>query len=192
MAATSLRKRNLVILVILSAMVVVLCGCSLDPYRGKRPIDYPNTKWVCSEPRLSFSSEDPDNRLIIEEDVELPDKTIIGWGRGARMDIIGVYMEGDKIQRSDKILACDCTFYKDKLVARVTTDQLFKGKYLGKTIVFYREDLPQSDGSINGTVNAIIKTSKGTQSANKIPIPRKRSATINETGYRQAGLSGVQ
>lgn len=31
-----------------------LYSCDVDPYKGKRPIDYPNTTWVCDEYGISF------------------------------------------------------------------------------------------------------------------------------------------
>ena len=32
-----------------SVLVLLLAACDVDPYKGKRPIDYPNTTWNCNE-----------------------------------------------------------------------------------------------------------------------------------------------
>lgn len=36
-------------------LMVCLCACDSDPYQGKRPINYPNTVWVCDEYDMRFS-----------------------------------------------------------------------------------------------------------------------------------------
>jgi hypothetical protein len=32
-----------------SILIVFLSACDVDPYKGKRPVDYPNTTWNCNE-----------------------------------------------------------------------------------------------------------------------------------------------
>ena len=122
----------------------MLAGCSFDTHAGKRPRDYPNTVWICNDPKISlFVSKDHDDSLIIDEEyTELHGALKTGFGK-ARMDVVG----------DDGLLfQCKCSFYEDRFVGTVTEDRLFDGEYLGKTITFYRHDLQQEqteDGSLN-------------------------------------------
>lgn len=43
------------------ALLLVLTACDRDFYRGKRPIDYANSRWVCSEYGASFEVDENGN-----------------------------------------------------------------------------------------------------------------------------------
>jgi len=49
-------KQLKLIIVLLFSMF--LAACDVDPYKGKRPIDYPNTTWNCNQGLLTFSVTD--------------------------------------------------------------------------------------------------------------------------------------
>lgn len=41
-----------------SALVMLLTACDVDPYKGKRPIDYPNSIWDCNDGVLVLNVTD--------------------------------------------------------------------------------------------------------------------------------------
>jgi hypothetical protein len=41
--------RKKITLFLTSILIAFLSACDVDPYKGKRPIDYPNTSWNCNE-----------------------------------------------------------------------------------------------------------------------------------------------
>jgi hypothetical protein len=53
-------------------IVLLISACDADPYVGKRPIDFPNSIWICEEPIYMFIEYDENNELetgfLIEED----------------------------------------------------------------------------------------------------------------------------
>lgn len=63
---------KIIVLVILPCFL--LCACwDVDPYKGKRPIDYPNSYWVCEEEYDMF--------FLVGEDQELTDAKITIYGQ---------------------------------------------------------------------------------------------------------------
>ncbi len=42
-------------LIAIIILCLLLCSCDADPYRGQRPVDYPQTQWVCTDYGISFS-----------------------------------------------------------------------------------------------------------------------------------------
>ena len=42
-------------LIIIVGVLLCLYSCDSDPYAGKRPIDYPQSNWICKEYNINFS-----------------------------------------------------------------------------------------------------------------------------------------
>ena len=47
-------KRKVVLIICLSVVVLISSSCDIDPYLNKRPVDYPNSVWVCDENDFYF------------------------------------------------------------------------------------------------------------------------------------------
>jgi hypothetical protein len=45
-------------LIFVIIVIFLFSACDIDPYKGKRPIDYPNSSWKCNESLLTFSVDD--------------------------------------------------------------------------------------------------------------------------------------
>lgn len=54
-------KNYILICVFVVLLSFGLYGCDTDFYRGKRPIDYANSRWVCSEYGASFEVDENGN-----------------------------------------------------------------------------------------------------------------------------------
>lgn len=107
--------------------VCMLCGC--DPYFGKRPTDYPSSKWVCEDPDICFSiSEDGEIHWEIGG-AETSYTLIMGMGTN-----FWIY---DR-ETAQNILEGDSSYSSQKMSVVVEKDLLFGGKYEGKSIVFIR------------------------------------------------------
>ena len=112
---------------VLSLFVSVLCAC--DPYAGKRPTDYPSSKWVCTDPDIVFFIGEHDD---------------IYWElNGAATDYELIFGMGTNFWIHDRktyqnILEGDSTYSSEEMPVVVTMDLLFDGKYEGKKIIFRR------------------------------------------------------
>lgn len=108
-------------------IVCVLCGC--DPYCGKRPQDYKNSKWVC---------EDPDIMITVSNTGEL-DWTINGTATKYELALgNGTNFWIYDYETARNILEGDSSYSSTKMSVFVHMDLLFDGKYEGRTIVFRR------------------------------------------------------
>jgi len=48
----------------------LLSSCGVDFYHGRRPVDYPNTRWVSQEPDMFFEVGASDYaQIIIDGDI---------------------------------------------------------------------------------------------------------------------------
>ena len=110
-------------------------SCFVDVYIGRRPYDYPGTKWVCDDPEIILicPKKGELGYEISGTSMECPDDMVLGFGPGRRMTLHSNSL-------GDDLFRCERTFSPHKLSAVVTKDDLFEGKYLGRTIVFYRNE----------------------------------------------------
>lgn len=71
------KTRNIVFIILLCCL---LCSCyDGDLYKGRRPIDYPNSYWVCEEYEAYF---------LVGEDKQLTDAQIIIDGQTVPFDFV--------------------------------------------------------------------------------------------------------
>lgn len=124
--------KRIVVICCLLAIVVCLCGC--DPYAGKRPLDYPRSRWICNEPHIEI--------IVKELGVYT---TTLGTGEEKReisMEFsygagIRAYWEDANVYSADNVLFTgDCTFLKTGFIVRIKKDNLWNGAY--EELVFYR------------------------------------------------------
>ena len=132
------RRKAVLYVYILSLLAITLLscsGCTTNLYAGKMPPSFPNTTWKCSDPKISLEVNELGRTefVIHEEGVVPPEDMEVGFSYGGRMDIY-------KESTGEMYFRCHCTFYKKKMVAKVTEDNIFDGKYVGKKLVFYRHD----------------------------------------------------
>lgn len=131
-------KKQGILFLLLLCLVLGVCGCTMDVYYDQRPYDYPGTKWIC---------EDPDIVLIYPKNGERS-FSINGATPNSPSDLFPGFGPGDWFafhsnDMGKDLFLCSCTFSPEKMIAKVEVDELFGGKYLGKTIVFYRTDLQE-------------------------------------------------
>lgn len=70
-----MRKSAQIVFIVLCALL--LFSCDDDPYKGQRPCDYPDTRWVCEEYGAAFTvtaDQKIDNGTIILHGKTLPFK----------------------------------------------------------------------------------------------------------------------
>lgn len=128
MVTTSHRNSKAVIIfyiIILNACI--FCGC--DPFYGKRPTDYPSSKWVCQDPNIVFTVNEK-SEIYWEINGAATDYTLI-LGMGTNFCIYDW-------KTAQNILEGDSSYSSKKMSVVVTKDLLFDGIYEGKQIVFRR------------------------------------------------------
>ncbi len=65
-------KKTLCYIFLLVLLLASFSSCDVDPYKGKRPIDYPDSTWVCQNYSASFQ---------VDADGNLKDSSIIVNGK---------------------------------------------------------------------------------------------------------------
>ena len=123
-------RRNckaVLLIFVLLLFISVLCGC--DPFYGKRPTDYKNSKWICQDPDIMFT---------------VSEKNEIYWElNGAAMDYELILGMGSNFWIHDNktgqnLLEGKSSYSAEKMTVVVSMDLLFDGAYKGKKIVFRR------------------------------------------------------
>ena len=131
-------------------LVIGLCSCESvsnvfpwenDAYAGKRPDDYPSSKWVCSDPDIVFTVDELNHVSCKIDGDPLPDGYILAFGQGTAFWIHD--------NNSGKTLFYgESTYASDKMTVLITQDNLFAGSYEGKTIVFRRQTQSSNQGTV--------------------------------------------
>ena len=125
-----------IILTVLVGIILagVTAGC-MNRWEGKRPVDYPNTTWECTEPNITFSVDE--NKAITltvaEEGAEFPEDLSVLFNYG-RTIMFHSASQGKVFLRGS------CVFSESKLIVYVKEDKIFGGHYTGMKIVFERKD----------------------------------------------------
>lgn len=125
-------KRVVGLILCLLCLAALLAGC--DPAAGKRPVDYPNSRWVCEDPHIEIVVDEKGRytSTLIGDDGEetrffpwlpfrvwsgclckqvvLSDETLLFWG--------------------------DCKLLKDRFTIQIREDNLWNGAY--SKLVFTR------------------------------------------------------
>ena len=120
-------KHRILRLLALTMSILLLCGC--DPFYGKRPTDYKNSKWVCQDPNIMFT---------------VNEKKELYWelnGAATRYDLalgMGTNFRIHDDETGRDLMKGQSTYSAEKMTVDITMDLLFDGKYEGKRIVFHR------------------------------------------------------
>lgn len=56
--------KKIIIFIVLFSFIICLCSCDSDPYKGKRPTDYENSKWVCENVDMYFTVGNADEYIF--------------------------------------------------------------------------------------------------------------------------------
>ena len=128
MGITSHRNCKAIIIVFaLFLFVSILCGC--DPYAGKRPPDYPSSKWVCQDPDIIFTVSGKKELYWTLNGAETDYELVFGMGTN-------FWIHDNK--KGLNLLEGNSSYSSRKMTVYVTMDILFDGKYEGRKIVFKR------------------------------------------------------
>ena len=120
-------------LLIIISMVLLLSCCGVDFHSGKRPYDYPSTKWVSEDPEIWFGGRYDHNHgfdgllLVDGQSIEIN----VFFNKGSGVSFTKRYED----ELGTRGL---CKFSPDKLIVKIDKerDTYFNGRY--KTITFFR------------------------------------------------------
>lgn len=111
---------------------IFLCACAADMYLGKRPTDYPGSKWVCDEPDIVFMIDESGMVSSCEINGEALRKgCFLAFGPGT------VFRLHDN-QSGITLFRGESEYSSEKMYVDVELDDFFGGVYTGQRIVFYR------------------------------------------------------
>lgn len=135
---------------LITIISVLLCcsGCIIkNPYYGKRPLDYPNTKWVSDDPDIYFTvaEESIQNKPRMLGEIKANNETIpiqVSFNTNNSISVLYYYESGEN--KYTEVFAGKCKFEKEKcvvtdLVVNENANAYFSDNI--KEIVFSREDL---------------------------------------------------
>lgn len=131
-------KKIFLLMLVLISLMCLLCGC--DMHVGKRPPDYINTKWVCTDPDIWFEV-DNEHEILGEIKINGEVKPITAFfNMGSRVDFYPSTMldENAIINQKEIIIRGSCSFSKYKLKVKVNYDTLFNNRY--EELIFIREE----------------------------------------------------
>jgi len=138
-------KRITIFIITALIITTILSSCGVDFYTGKRPIDYPNTRWVSQNPDIYFevgkSGEITHAQITINGNIiELLCFFYIAEPIIA-FHVISTSNLTEDLNSDTSLFTGKCNFNKDKLVVKIYNNS--KG-FLDdsiKEIIFLREDM---------------------------------------------------
>jgi len=144
-----MKRIKIFIITITLIGMTLLPNCFVDFYTGKRPIDYPNTRWVSENPDIYFevtrNGEMTYGQITIDGDaIEI----IVSFDYGTGIDFydLSAYTPPNESNRYGAIDGTNwlfwgsCKFGKDKLIVTIKKNREFLDDSI-KKIIFVREDL---------------------------------------------------
>jgi len=126
-------------------ILILLSSCTADFNRDRRPVAYPNTKWVSTNPDIYFKvDKNIDNDNIGEIKINgktITIKLIFDHGTGVYIVNNDVYIKTSSTYDSNLISGI-CKFSRTKLIVNI--DKISKDIFIDpsiKEIIFTREDI---------------------------------------------------
>ena len=117
-------KRMAGMILCLLCLAALLAGCDLAA--GKRPFDYPNSRWVCEDPHIEIVVDEKGRytSTLIGDDGE-EKRFFLGFRSGYGVDAYG------KVVLSDETLLFwrECKLSKDGFTIQIREDNLWNGAY---------------------------------------------------------------
>ncbi len=131
-----MKYKYIITLLIFVILQTALVGCDVDIYHGRRPIDYPNTKWVCEEIDMYFTVSDTDEIYgeIIDKSGEIVKFTLL-WAVG------NPTVSVKSINEIDAYFVAECDFGKKEFTMKITDINDSNFDYIPKELTFKRIDL---------------------------------------------------
>lgn len=118
--------------IILLLLTCILWGC--DPAFGKRPCDYPHSKWVCMEPHIEIEVREYGDYTATLGTGEDKRTFFLGFRSGYGVD---AYV-GENVVFNDEtmLFTGECSYSKDSFTITIGEDNLWDGAY--HELVFVR------------------------------------------------------
>jgi len=128
-----MKYKYIITLLVFVILQTTLVGCDVDIYHGRRPIDYPNTKWVCEEIDMYFTVSDTDEIYgeITDKSGEIVKFTLL-WSVGNPTV---------SVKSIDTYFSAECDFGKKESTMNVTNINNSNFDYIPKESTFKRMDL---------------------------------------------------
>ena len=119
------RKKLICLILFIVVMSTSLCGC--NKLNGKEPYNYPNSLWVCDEPRITLKVDSINHLKAWLGDEGSSQEFILAFGYGGNID---AYRADAQTLSSDSILFQGYySSYEDHLVIFVENDTLWNNQY---------------------------------------------------------------
>lgn len=119
--------RKKLMLPFLLLLVFVLSACDVDYYEGQRPVEYPNTVWVCTEGNIKLMVEEKYNATAFWETESATYPVKFLWGSFGNSVIVlfdSAQEENPFEQKSaalpDTLFSGNCTFGPKQFRIKVT------------------------------------------------------------------------
>lgn len=110
----------------LLCLAALLAGC--DPAAGKRPVDYPNSRWVCEDPHIEIVVDGKGRytSTLIGDDGE-ETRFFLGFRSGYGVD---AYVNSKEVLSSENCLfRGECKFSKEKCTIILSEGRLWDDGY---------------------------------------------------------------
>ena len=165
-------KKILLLISVFSIAMLICSGCVIDPMQGKRPVDFPGTKWVCENPDIFFEVRKVKIHYIIvkgDETVETYDRLTNGAigeisisGQITEIEVsisrgntIYVRLRQDDVTEGDwgedVLFRGKCNYYPDKLVVSVYNDEFKRLSGIPDELVFVRTNMEDTETLVHDT-----------------------------------------
>ena len=119
-------KRVAGLILCLLCLAALLSGC--DPAAGKRPVDYPNSRWVCQDPHIEIVVDEKGRytSTLIGDDGE-EKRFFLGFRSGYGAD---AYVNSKEVLSSENCLfRGECKFSKEKCTIILCEGRLWDDGY---------------------------------------------------------------
>jgi hypothetical protein len=120
----------------LQVLLLLTCMIGCAPHYSNCPMDFPNTKWVCSNPDIWFQV-DNNKQCLGEININGKITKIEVMYKQVTTDISIFPLDSTPSSPVDPVLKGEGTFSKDKMVIKLSDDKIFNNKY--KELVFNKE-----------------------------------------------------
>ncbi len=113
-------RKRLILMLLIAMVFPMLISCDSDFYRGKRPIDYPDSSWECvgENYKISFKVGSPEeHKIVIDEDQPIVFEFL--W---SSIDSkVSVYEYGHSGDMDYYLFGGECTFGKKTFEIKINS-----------------------------------------------------------------------
>ena len=116
-------KIKLILIICLSILTFTLSSCDIDPHSNERPVDYPNSVWVCDENDYYFIyyvDDHINNEYQSYFITSATKKTFIKFLWNQYNNGVIVYEIDEKSGQENVLFSGECTFSKNMFQVKVS------------------------------------------------------------------------